>query len=446
MSGNAAVVAQEGGGVREVGRPQHRFHAQRVAQLAAQGVLPQSMVEHFDAEEVMDLVRAGKLSRELLGLPAMSPATIFDTDYEGLGSANAVLALLDGTQVDDGTACEIGIMYGLMQHDPGYYKGIVGYMTDSRGTRQRDTGFGTRDGGGLDATLAAVPWPAVLGVVAAATMTLGNLVAIAQTNLKRLLAYSSIAHAGYTLMGLSANSALGVQGVMIYLLVYLIMNLGAFVVVIVVAEATGSESILDYKGLARRHPVAAVTFAIFLFSLTGINVPIRIGQVTVLPGDVVISDNAALNLGSLPRIFPSLDVRPDSHGLALWDDLSRSLAGKQRIFWVRVPDKSNDPSGILSTYLKENGCLDDVTNAPLPVRLYELRSPLIRPRVLPPALAMMPFHLWRSPLNWGGILPLRMAGRRMRKRRGFQVRTVLWWYRVRIQSGVCRLTPIAQSS
>lgn len=126
--------------------PHERFNQmitpQRVAQLAAQGVLPQSMAEHFDAEEVMDLVRAGKLSRELLGLPAMSPATIFDTDYEGLGSANAVLALLDGTQVDDGTACEVGILYGLMQHDPGYYKGIVGYITDSRGTRQRDSGYG----------------------------------------------------------------------------------------------------------------------------------------------------------------------------------------------------------------------------------------------------------------------------------------------------------------
>jgi NADH-quinone oxidoreductase subunit N len=71
-------------------------------------------------------------------------------------------------------------------------------------------------------------------------------------------------------MGLSAASTLGVQAVMIYMLVYLVMNLGAFLVVILVAEATGSESILDYRGLARRHPVAAVAFAIFLFSLTGL--------------------------------------------------------------------------------------------------------------------------------------------------------------------------------
>jgi NADH-quinone oxidoreductase subunit N len=124
------------------------------------------------------------------------------------------------------------------------------------------TGFADAIGG--------IPWPAVVGVVAAVTMTLGNLTAIAQTNLKRLLAYSSIAHAGYTLMGLSAVSERGNQAVMIYMLVYLVMNLGAFLVVILVAEATGSESILDYRGLAQRHPVAAIAFAIFLFSLTGL--------------------------------------------------------------------------------------------------------------------------------------------------------------------------------
>ncbi len=123
---------------------------------------------------------------------------------------------------------------------------------------------------GLAESLAGIPWPAVVGVIAAVTMTLGNFTALGQTNLKRLLAYSSIAHAGYTLMGLSAVSGRGIQAVMIYMLVYLVMNVGAFVVVILVAESTGSESILDYKGLARRQPLAAIAFAIFLFSLTGL--------------------------------------------------------------------------------------------------------------------------------------------------------------------------------
>ncbi|HYD42332.1 MAG TPA: NADH-quinone oxidoreductase subunit N, partial [Anaeromyxobacter sp.] len=118
--------------------------------------------------------------------------------------------------------------------------------------------------------LSAVPWPAVLGIVAAVTMTLGNLVAIVQSNLKRLLAYSSIAHAGYTLMGLAAATTAGMQSVLIYLAVYLVMNLGAFVVVMRVAAATGSESILDYRGLVRREPIIAITFVVFLLSLTGL--------------------------------------------------------------------------------------------------------------------------------------------------------------------------------
>jgi NADH-quinone oxidoreductase subunit N len=123
---------------------------------------------------------------------------------------------------------------------------------------------------GFAESLVGIPWPAVIGVLSAATMTLGNATAIVQTNLKRLLAYSSIAHAGYTLMGLAAVSVTGTQGVMIYMLIYLVMNLGAFLVVILVAQATGSESIFEYRGLARRQPLAAVALAIFLFSLTGL--------------------------------------------------------------------------------------------------------------------------------------------------------------------------------
>ena len=123
---------------------------------------------------------------------------------------------------------------------------------------------------GVARGLTDVPWPAVVGILAAVTMTLGNLTALHQTNLKRLLAYSSISHAGYGLMGLSAASLLGVQSVMIYMLVYLVMNLGAFLAVIVIGQATGSETIDDCKGLVKRHPLLAITFATFLFSLTGL--------------------------------------------------------------------------------------------------------------------------------------------------------------------------------
>ncbi len=118
--------------------------------------------------------------------------------------------------------------------------------------------------------LADVPWPAVVGALAAVTMTLGNLTALHQTNLKRLLAYSSISHAGFALMGLAAASRLGVQGVMVYMLIYVVMNLGAFLAVIAIAQATGSETLDDCKGLARRNWPLAVAFGIFLFSLTGL--------------------------------------------------------------------------------------------------------------------------------------------------------------------------------
>jgi len=123
---------------------------------------------------------------------------------------------------------------------------------------------------GLARGLTEVPWPAIVGVLAAVTITLGNFTALHQNNLKRLLAYSSISHAGYALMGLAAASSLGVQSVMVYLLIYLVMNLGAFLSVIAIGQATGSETIADCKGLVRRHPLLAVTFAIFLFSLAGL--------------------------------------------------------------------------------------------------------------------------------------------------------------------------------
>ncbi|MBI5479918.1 MAG: NADH-quinone oxidoreductase subunit N [Deltaproteobacteria bacterium] len=111
---------------------------------------------------------------------------------------------------------------------------------------------------------------AFLGVMAILTMTVGNLVAIAQSNLKRLLAYSSIAHAGYLLMGVTTGTQAGVQAVMFYLAIYLVMNVGAFLVVIAIAEAGLGETLEDYRALGYRAPFAAVVMGIFLFSLTGI--------------------------------------------------------------------------------------------------------------------------------------------------------------------------------
>jgi NADH-quinone oxidoreductase subunit N len=102
------------------------------------------------------------------------------------------------------------------------------------------------------------------------TMTLGNLVAVWQNNLKRLLAYSSIAHAGYMLMGVVVLSDKGLAAVLIYFVFYLFMNLGAFFVVMLVANKTGSEDIDTYKGLGYRSPVIGVAMVIFFISLTGL--------------------------------------------------------------------------------------------------------------------------------------------------------------------------------
>jgi NADH-quinone oxidoreductase subunit N len=109
-----------------------------------------------------------------------------------------------------------------------------------------------------------------LAILAAITATFGNLAAYMQTNLKRLLAYSTIAHAGYMMMGLATLTAEGAGAVLFYLIAYLLMNLGAFAVVAFLRNQTGSEDLADFRGLARRSPIMVVTLSIFLLSLLGI--------------------------------------------------------------------------------------------------------------------------------------------------------------------------------
>jgi NADH-quinone oxidoreductase subunit N len=108
-----------------------------------------------------------------------------------------------------------------------------------------------------------------VGVVAAVTVTFGNLAAFGQTNLKRLLAYSTIAHAGYMLLAVAVLTPQAASAVLYYLAAYLLMNQGAFAVVALVRNLTGSETIDAYRGLVQRAPVLAVTMALFLFSLLG---------------------------------------------------------------------------------------------------------------------------------------------------------------------------------
>jgi NADH-quinone oxidoreductase subunit N len=114
-------------------------------------------------------------------------------------------------------------------------------------------------------------WSALLWAVAALSMTVGNVVALAQSNLKRMLAYSSIAHVGYMLMGLVAGGSAGAGAILFYLLAYTFTTIGAFGAISLCARA-GEEAVEvgDYAGLNRRHPVAAATLALFLLSLIGL--------------------------------------------------------------------------------------------------------------------------------------------------------------------------------
>ncbi|MFN3385877.1 MAG: NADH-quinone oxidoreductase subunit N [Candidatus Thermochlorobacter sp.] len=115
-----------------------------------------------------------------------------------------------------------------------------------------------------------IDWVTMLSVFALASMILGNVVAIWQSSVKRLLAYSSVAHAGYLLLGVLVADDLGTQAVMFYLAAYTVMNIGAFFVTVLIANKIGSDDVNDYKGLGKRMPLAAAALTIFLVSLTGL--------------------------------------------------------------------------------------------------------------------------------------------------------------------------------
>jgi NADH-quinone oxidoreductase subunit N len=115
-----------------------------------------------------------------------------------------------------------------------------------------------------------IDWKTFFSIISILTMTLGNFAALWQDNLKRMLAYSSIAHAGYLLLGLTVLSNTGLTAILIYFAVYAFMNLGAFFIVMLIANKTGNEDIDDYKGLGYSIPFLGTCLAIFLISLTGL--------------------------------------------------------------------------------------------------------------------------------------------------------------------------------
>jgi len=118
-----------------------------------------------------------------------------------------------------------------------------------------------------------IPWAPLLSVIAVLTMTMGNVVALAQNNIKRMLAYSSIAHAGYLLVAVVCRSEAGVSSILFYLASYLFMNLGAFVVIHLVEHTREGDEVGEllqaYAGLGKREPLAAAAMTVFMFALTG---------------------------------------------------------------------------------------------------------------------------------------------------------------------------------
>jgi proton-translocating NADH-quinone oxidoreductase chain N len=187
-----------------------------------------------------------------------------------------VVALVSTALVIAGLGFKISLV-PFHQWAPDVYEGAPTPITAFLSVGSKAVGFAVL----LRVALIALPafqshWAQLLAVISIITMTLGNLVALRQTNVKRMLAYSSIAQAGYILIGLvalnlkGASPFAGLNGILIYLFAYLFTNLGAFICVIAIENATGIVEIPQYAGLVKRAPLVAALFVVFFLSLAGI--------------------------------------------------------------------------------------------------------------------------------------------------------------------------------
>lgn len=157
---------------------------------------------------------------------------------------------------------------------PDVYEGAPSTVSAYLSTASKTGGFAAL----IRVLLVALPamadrWSMIIVLLAALSMTLGNLVALSQTNLKRLLAYSGIAQAGYVLVGLSGgavDASLATSAVLMYLFLYAFTNVGGFLVAQAIYDATGSDQVIALRGLHKRHPLLAFGMLIILFSLGGI--------------------------------------------------------------------------------------------------------------------------------------------------------------------------------
>ena len=193
-------------------------------------------------------------------------------------------------------------------------------------------------------SVSSIDWSFIIAVLAVLSMTVGNLIALWQTNVKRILAYSSIAHAGYLLMGVVVMSSVGNLGVLVYFVTYLVMNFGAFYVVQLIANKIGSDELDDYNGLGYKAPLLGVAMTIFLVSLTGL--PPTIGFIGKLYIFTAVLDanliwlavvgilNSVVSLFYYAKIFRNMWVRGmDNEG----EDLKYSLPQQVLVYIFAIP-------------------------------------------------------------------------------------------------------------
>ena len=150
---------------------------------------------------------------------------------------------------------------------PDVYEGAPTSITAFMSVGPKAAGFAVLGRVFLTAFGAArIEWTGILIPIAVLTMAVGNIAAISQTNIKRMLAYSSIAHAGYVLLGIIAGTSEGMASILNYLFIYAFMNIGAFAVVIMLrSDGFKGDNISDYEGLAKTHPLAAALMLVFMF-------------------------------------------------------------------------------------------------------------------------------------------------------------------------------------
>ncbi len=155
---------------------------------------------------------------------------------------------------------------------PDVYEGAPTPMTAFMSAGPKAAGFAAA----LRIFLVALPtlqveWSQLMWVLAVLTMTIGNLTALRQDNIKRMLAYSSIAHAGYCLVGFAAGNGVGTAGILFYMLSYTFMNIGAFAVIVLIGKkGEKNGTVMDFAGMGFKQPALAVVMSIFLFSLAGV--------------------------------------------------------------------------------------------------------------------------------------------------------------------------------